>query len=106
MHQEELLIADFELLAGVAGEEDSIAGLDLERLSLAVVGELAVADADDGAAGRLVLGGVGQEDAAAGAGFGFLALDDDAVTEGLQTGFGFRFGFGSSSAQSLLRADM
>jgi hypothetical protein len=46
--------------------------------------ELALADAHDDAAGRLVLGGIGQQDAAGGLLLALLALDDDAVAEGDQ----------------------
>ena len=44
----------------------AVAGLDLERAKLAVVLDLAVADGDDLALDRLLLGGVGDDDAALG----------------------------------------
>src|SRR4051794_33451449 len=74
VHQEEFLVADFELLAGVAREEDAVAGLHLQRLARAVVGQFAFADADDRAAGWLVLSRVGEQDAAGSLGFRFFTL--------------------------------
>ena len=45
-HQQQFLVADLELLAGVAGEQHAVAGLHLQRLARAVVEQLAVADAN------------------------------------------------------------
>ena len=64
--QDEVLVAvDLDLGARVLAEEDLVARLDVERTELAVVADLAVADGDDLALERLLLGGVGDEDAAA-----------------------------------------
>ena len=73
---------------GVAGEEDAVALLDLHFAAGAVVEQLAGADGDDRAAGRLVLGGVGNVDAAGGLLLRFFALDDDFVAERLERDFG------------------
>src|SRR4051812_39883960 len=63
-HQEDLLVAgELELVAGVGGEQDAVADLDLEVPALAVLGDPALADGDDLAALGLVLGRVGQDDA-------------------------------------------
>src|SRR6478672_5193325 len=104
MHQEQFLIADFELLTGIASEKDAIPGFHLQRLALAVVAELSVADTDDRAPRWLVLSRVRQKDSALGALFRFLALDDDTVAQRLQTNFsgGFRFRFCSSSTHASL----
>jgi hypothetical protein len=44
--------------------------------------ELALTDAHNHAAGRLVLGRIGEQDAAGGLLFALFAFDDDAITEG------------------------
>ena len=78
-HDEVLLAVDLDLLAGVLAEQDRVAVLDVERLTLAVVLDLAVADGDHLALLRLFLGGVGDDDPADLL-LAFLeALDDDAV---------------------------
>src|SRR5437879_9813026 len=46
-HDEELLVVDLDLGARVLPEQDLVAGLHVERHLLAVVVDLAVADADD-----------------------------------------------------------
>src|SRR5262245_44739524 len=65
-HDEQFVAIDVDFVAGVRGEQNAVAFLDLERGSLAIVQELAVADAQDFALPRLFLGGVGQHDAARG----------------------------------------
>ena len=72
-HQQQFLIADFDLFAAVGAEQHAIADLDLQLAATAVVQQLAVADADHRAAGRLILGRVRQNDAAGGARFRFFA---------------------------------
>src|SRR5277367_6469903 len=52
--------------AGVLAEQDGVAGLDVERADLAVLENLAVADGDDFALKRLLLGAVGDDDSALG----------------------------------------
>ena len=61
-----LLAVDLDLGARVLAEQDAVAGLDVERADLAVLEDLAVADGDDLALERLLLGGVGDDDAALG----------------------------------------
>ena len=63
-HQQQVAVAELELLAGIGGEQHAVAGLDLQGGPLAVLSRPALADADHLAAGGLVLGGVGQDDAA------------------------------------------
>ena len=57
---------DLDLGAGVLAEQDAVARLHVERADLAVLEDLAVADGDDLALDRLLLGGVGDDDAALG----------------------------------------
>ena len=80
-HDEVLLTFELDFLARVLAEEDEIAGLDVERLAVAIVLGLAVAGGDDFALLRLFLGGVGDDDPADLL-FAFLdALDNDAVVQ-------------------------
>src|SRR5664279_3295237 len=68
LHNEQVLAVDLDLGSGPLPEEDAVAGLDAERGELAVVVAPARADRDDFAFLRLLLGGIGDNDAA----FGFL----------------------------------
>src|SRR5262249_6628770 len=80
-HDEVLLTVELDLLAGILAEQDSVAGLHIERDALAVILRLAVADSDDLALLRLLLGGVRDDDAPHLL-FAFLdALDNDAVVQ-------------------------
>src|SRR5215510_8482596 len=81
-HDQVFLAADLDLGSGVGREQDAVALLDRELGALAVVQHAAVADGDDLAFLGLLLGGVGQEDAAGGLLFGLDALQQDAVAEG------------------------
>src|SRR3954470_7684713 len=78
---EQLIAFDLEFGAGVLRVEDLVADLDVHRLALAVLEDLAGAGGDDLAFLRLLLGGVRQDDAALGHLFAGAGLDDDAVTE-------------------------
>src|ERR1700741_3428820 len=78
-HDQVFLAADLHFRAGVRREEDPVADADGERRALAVVEHLAFADGDDLAFLGLLLGALGQEDAAGGALLGLDALDEDAV---------------------------
>ena len=69
-----LFAVDLHLGAAVLAEEDAVADLDVERADLAVLEDLAVADGDDLALDRLLLGGVGDDDAALGLLFFFTRL--------------------------------
>jgi hypothetical protein len=73
------LAALFELIAGPGGEQDDVALLDLEGPAGAVLEEFARTDGQNFALLRLVLGGVGEEEAAGGFFFGFKTLNDEAV---------------------------
>src|SRR6266545_2149762 len=65
-HDEVLLAVELHLGAGVLGEEHPVPGLDVERPDLAVLEHLAVARGQHLALDRLLLGGVGDDDAALG----------------------------------------
>src|SRR5918998_3200690 len=75
LHDEELLAVDADLRAGPLAEQDAVADLDVERLDLAVLVPRAGADGDDLAFLRLLLGGVGNDDAALGPLLGLNAPD-------------------------------
>ena len=78
-HDEVLLAVDLDLLAGVLAEQDRVAVLHVERLTVAVFLDLAGAHGDDLPLLRLFLGGVGDDDPADLL-FALLdALNDDAV---------------------------
>ena len=64
LHDQELLAVDLDLGAGPLAEQDAVAGLDVERDELAGLVAGARADGDDLAFLRLLLGGVGNDDAA------------------------------------------
>src|SRR5262245_58402746 len=89
-HREDVFLADDQvvfpverdLAAGVLAEQDLVALLDLERRDLAVVVHLAGAHRDHESLLGLLLGGVGDDDAALGLGLGLEALDQDAVVQG------------------------
>src|SRR4051794_14804142 len=62
----DLLALDLDVAAGVAAVDDLVAGGDGQGGALAVVQQLAGADREHAAALRLLLGAVGQQDAARG----------------------------------------
>src|SRR4030095_9806777 len=64
LHDEVLFAVQGDLAAGIPREEHAITRLDIERGLLAVLGDLAVANGDDLALLRLLLGAVGDDDAA------------------------------------------
>src|SRR5690348_12775393 len=76
-----VLAVQLEFGAAVLGEEDFVALLHLQRLAVALVGELAGANGDDGALLGLFLGGVGDNDPALGDFFLLRRLDDHAVAD-------------------------
>src|SRR3990172_4307382 len=80
-HDEVLLPVDLDLGAGVLREEDAVAGLDVEGADLAVLEHLAVARGDHLALDRLLLGRVGDDDAALRLLLALEPLHDDAVLE-------------------------
>src|SRR3990170_197024 len=85
LHDDQVLTVDLDLGAGPFAEQDLVAGLDVERRHLAVVGASAGADGDDFAFLRLFLRRVGNDDPAGGL---FLCLDptdEDAVMKRPET---------------------
>ena len=84
LHDEELLAVDLDLGARPLAEQDAVAGLDVERDELAGFVAGARADGDDLAFLRLLLGGVGNDDAAGGLLFGLDAANDHAVVQGTE----------------------
>src|SRR5262249_45720828 len=80
---EQVLTVELEFRAAVLGEEHAVAFLDLQRLAIALVGELARADGDHGSFLRLFLGGIGNDEAARRHLFLGAGPDDHAVADGL-----------------------
>src|SRR5262245_18072299 len=82
---QQVLALDGDLGAAVLRVEDRLADADVERDQLAgVLGALAGADSQDLALLRLLLGGVGDDQAGGGRLLGLVGLHDDAVIERLQ----------------------
>ena len=73
---------DFDVGAGVLAVVDAVADADADLHRLAVVVELARADGDDLALGRLFLGRIGQQDAALGLLFRLGLFHDHAILKG------------------------
>src|SRR5580700_8330279 len=79
LHDDELFAINLDLGAGVLAKQDAVALVDGQRESLALIVGPAFAGGDDFAFLGLVLGRVGDDDAATG-GRGFLhATDQNAV---------------------------
>src|SRR5687767_7435919 len=81
LHDDEVFAIDLDLGARPFAEQDLVAGLDVERSDLAVVGASARSDGDDFALLRLFLRGVGNDDPARGLCFGLDAADEDSVVK-------------------------
>ena len=75
----EVVAADLDVAAGVLAEQHDVALLDVELLTLAVLRELAFTDSGDLAALRLLLGAIGQQDAATCLLFCVENLEYDAI---------------------------
>src|SRR2546428_261215 len=84
LHDEVFLAVQLDLAAGILAEEDSVAFLHREREVLAVVVDLAGAHGDHLALLRLLLGGVGDDEAAVLLVLLLEALDENAVMERAQ----------------------
>src|SRR5215217_8426931 len=84
LHDEELLAVELDLGARPLAEQDAVAGLHVERAQLALVVERAGADGDHLALLRLLLGGVGDDDAAGRLLLRRDAADQDAVVQGTE----------------------
>src|SRR5262247_1058139 len=80
--QDQILVpVDLDLGTRVLAEQDAIAALDVEGDPLAIIADLAESDGDDLALLGLLLGGVGNDDAAGADFFFLLALHEDAVMQ-------------------------
>src|SRR5882724_8793933 len=91
---------DLDLRPGILAEQNGLADLDVERRQLAVVVDLALADGDHLTLLRLLLGGIGDDDAALGLLHRvFEALYDDAILKwpDLQAHWLLSLGFPKSS---------
>src|SRR5262245_37191631 len=66
LHDQVFLTVDLDLGAGPLAEQDAVAGLDIERDELAALVAAARPDGDHFALLRLLLGGIGDDDAAGG----------------------------------------
>src|SRR5689334_9774153 len=76
-----ILAVDLDLVTGVLPEQDAIPGLHIQRNALAALIDLAGTDRDDLGPLGLLLGRVGNDDAADLLLALFLALDEDTVVQ-------------------------
>src|SRR5437868_576035 len=81
LHDQEILAVDLDLGARPFAEQHAVANLDVDGDELAGLVAATRANCDDFTLGRLLLGGVGNDDAAGGLCFGVDALDDAAVVK-------------------------
>src|SRR3954463_12833781 len=81
---EQVLAVDGDVRAAVLRVEDLVALGHVERDALAVVAHLAIACGEDLAALRLLLRGVGEDDAAGSRLLLLDRLDDQSIAEGLE----------------------
>src|SRR4029079_7297438 len=81
LHDQEILAVDLDLGARPLAEQHAVADLEVDRDQLAGLVAPAGADGDDLALRGLLLGGVGNDDAALGFFVGFNALDDHAIVQ-------------------------
>src|SRR5688572_27558138 len=81
LHDEELFAVELHLGAGPFAEQDAVALLDVERDDLAALVAGAGTDGDHLAFLRLLLGGVGNDDAALGPLFGLDTANDHTVVK-------------------------
>src|SRR3546814_11909780 len=95
LHDQQLFAVDLDFGARPFAKQDAVAGLDVERGDLAVVGAGARTNGDDFAFLRLFLGGVGDDDAASRLFFGFDTANKPAVVQRKQL-----HGYPSKSARS------
>src|SRR4051812_3617081 len=85
LHDDEVFTADFHLGARPFAEQNLVAGLDVQRRDLAVVGAGAGANGDDFAFLRLFLRRIGNDDPAGGLCLGLDSADEDAVMKRPET---------------------
>src|SRR5262249_15383990 len=76
-----LLVVNFDFGSRILADEDRVALLDVELDPLPLIVELPLADGHDFGLLRFLLGGVGDDDAAAHGLLGLLAPDDDAIVQ-------------------------
>src|SRR5215204_208785 len=81
LHDQEILAVDLDLGARPLAEQHAVADLDVDRNELAGFVAATRANSDDFALGRLLLGGVGNDDASGRLRLGVDALDDYAVVK-------------------------
>src|SRR4051794_3077969 len=81
---EEVLAVDHDVRAAVLGVEDLVALRDVDGNTVAIVVDLALADGENLAALRLLLGGVGEHDAARRRLLLLYRLDDQAIAQRLE----------------------
>src|SRR3954454_10709508 len=81
---EEVLAVDHDVCAAVLGVEDLVALRDVDGNTVAVVVDLALAHGENLAALRLLLGSVGQDDAARRRLLLLYRLDDQAIAQRLE----------------------
>src|SRR5215207_749926 len=99
---QQVLAIDGDLGAAVLGVQDGLADGDVEGDQLAgVLGALAGADGEDLALLRLLLGGVGDDEAGGGRLLGLVGLYDDAIIERLQGHGQASIGSGGSETEAL-----
>src|ERR1700729_264349 len=79
LHDQELLAVDLHFRARPLAEQDAFTGLQLRRRDLAILVAAAGAHSHDLALLRLLLDGIGNDDAALRLGLGLDAADVDAV---------------------------
>src|SRR5437870_11966218 len=102
LHDDEVFTVDLHLGARPFAEQDLVAGLDVQRRDLAVVGAGAGANGDDFAFLRLFLRRIGNDDPAGGLCLGLDSADEDAVmkrpeTHGCYPSFIVRFNMAVST---------
>ena len=85
LQDQQVFAVDLDFRAAPLAEQDAVAGLDVESDGFALVIAGARADSDDFAFLRLFLGGVGDDDATLGLGFGLDATNDDAVVSAVRS---------------------
>jgi len=81
LHDQVFDTLDLNLCARPLAEQHAVANLEVDGDQLAVIVAAPGTDADDLALLGLLLGGVGDNDAAGGLGFGINTLDHDAVVK-------------------------
>src|SRR3954469_2157140 len=85
LHDDEVFAVDLHLGARPFAEQDLVAGLDVQRSDLAVVGPRAGPDGNDFAFLRLLLRRIGNDDPAGGLCLGLDTADEDAIMKRSET---------------------